>query len=293
VAAVSIMLSLRAAGLVALVRCLRGRVGAAPSWFSGVTGVMLTVAACGVGRADDSANTVVVPGDVNHATLHDLQRVRGRHLTREELLELHRVWIDNEVLYREGLKLPLEPGEAGNREHVIFKALGALDQQMRSASVTEEELRRWFERRRERYEQPARFDFEDAALPSQSSESAVRALVDALNSGATADTRASLRTFKGRPESNLVQSFGQEVAQRLAQAPPGKWLALRARDGWRAMRLIARTPASHAVFEVEREAVRRDWIEEKASVKRSAAVQELWKKYKIEFAETIECLADE
>jgi hypothetical protein len=282
------------ATLVALARRLRGRLGAgAPFWFSGATSVLLTVAGCGWGGANDGANTVVVPGDVNHTTLHDLQRARGRHLTREELLELHRVWIDNEVLYREGLKLPLEPSEAGNREHVIFKALSALDQQARAASVTEEELRRWFESRRERYEQPARFDFEDAALPGQTSQSAARALADALNRGAAADARASMRTFKGRPESNLVQSFGKEVAEELAKATPGQWLALRTRDGWRAMRLITLTPVSHAVFETQREAVRRDWTEATASVKRSAAVQELRKKYKIEFAETIECLADQ
>lgn len=258
--------------------------------FCSFAALALTLGACS--RADEQGNVIVVPGDVNHTALHDLERVRGRHLTREELLELHRVWLDNEVLYREGMNLPLDASEAANREKVISKALAAIDTRVRSAAVTDEQLRRWFEGRREHYEQPARFDFEDVALPAQSSEAAAAALVDSLNTGGAAESRASVRAFRARPESNLVQSYGPDVASALAKAPPGRWLKLRARDGWRAMRLVSFTPMSHAVFEAQREAIHKDWIEANVVVKRDAAVRELWKKYQIDFAESIECLAD-
>lgn len=257
-----------------------------------MAGLIATLGACGVSRADDQASTIVVGGDVNHEAVHAFEKSRGRQPTREELLSLHRVWIDNEILYREGLKLPLDAGEAANREKVIFKALGVIEEKVRPTVVTDAELRSWFDNRRDKYEQPARFDFEDAALSGQSSEAAVRALVEKLNRGAPADAGASLRAFKGRPESNLLVSYGPEVAGALANAQPGKWLALRARDGWRAMRLIAMTSAAHAVFETQREAIRRDWLAATVAEKSRGAVQELWKKYKIELAPTFECHAD-
>jgi PPIC-type PPIASE domain len=254
--------------------------------------VLLVLFACGSRRAEDAAETIVVPGDVNHEAFHALQRARGRHLTREEMLQLHRVWIDNEVLYREGLKLPSRPGDSATRERVMARALSAIDEKVRPTSVSDEELRRWFDSRRDTYEQPSRLDFEYAAFSGPSNEAAVRALVEQLDSGAPLDAGASLRTFKGRPEASVVQSYGPEVAGALVRAAPGKWQALQTREGWRAMRLTALTPGRHATFDAAREAIRRDFIEAAVAEKRDAAVRALWRSYKIELEETIECLAD-
>jgi hypothetical protein len=255
-------------------------------------GLALALAACGHGRAPEETATIVVGGDINHEAVHALEKSRGRHATREELLELHRVWIDNEILYREGLKLPATVGKAASREQVSARALLVIEEAARPGLVSDEELRRWFESRRDKYEQPARFDFEDLALPGQSSEAAVRGVVEQLNNGAPGDAQASLRVFKGRPESNLVQSYGPEVATALAKSQPGRWLPLPARQGWRAMRLVAMTPTAHAAFEAQREAIRRDWNDATAAERRRVAVQALWQKYKIELAPPFECHAD-
>lgn len=257
---------------------------------SGVT-LIAMLAACGLGHADDTQSTIVVAGDVNHAAVHELQKARGRTPTREELLALHRVWIDNEILYREGLKLAGGTATTNNREQVIESALATIDRRVRPSSVPEEELRRWFDSHRDRYEQPARFDFEDASPPGQPSEATVRALTEKLNADPSA-VPEDLRVFKARPESNLQQSYGSELTEALAQATPGKWLALQARDGWRAMRLVALVPMSHADLATQRDAVRRDWIEEQVSEKRAAAVQALWKSYKIELAPPFVCHAE-
>lgn len=250
---------------------------------------LLASVACSSSRKDD---VIVVPGDVNHEALHALQRARGRHLTREEMLELHRVWIDDEILYREGLKLEASPGGATSRERVTARARGAIDQKVRATSVSDEELRIWFESHRDVYEQPARFDFEDAAKPGLGTEAAIRALVTGLERGGPLDAGVSLRAFRGRPESNLVQSYGKDVANALRRAEPGKWLPLETRDGWRAVRLIAFTPGRSTSFEAARDAVRRDFIDAAVAEKRAAAVRALWKNYEIQLEETIECLAD-
>jgi len=234
----------------------------------------------------------VVPGDVNHGEFHALVHARGRELTRAELLDLHRVWINNEILYREGLTLASQPEESANREQVITRALNAIEQKLRPITVSDHELRRWFAARREGYDQAVRYDFEDVALPGNSSEATVRALVLQLNGASPAIAHPTVRTFEARPQKSVEQSYGVDVASALANARPGTWLAISARGGWRAMRLTALTPGRRANFEAEREAIRRDFIEATIAEKRADAVRALWKNYKIEIAEPVVCLAD-
>lgn len=242
-------------------------------------------------RADDPASTIVVDGYLNHEVVHAWVKAQRRQPTRDELLNIHQVWIDNEVLYREGSK-GLPESAAPSREQAISRALTGIGTQLGPASPTDAELRSWFEGHRDKYEQPARFDFEDAELSGDSSEQAIRSLVDELNSEAPVEPQPSVRVFKGRPQSNLVQSYGAEAATALGTSRPGTWLALRVGDGWRAMRLTALSSATTASLDTQRNAVLRDWSEATLSARRAAAVRALWRKYKIELEPAHDCLAD-
>src|SRR5688572_7467629 len=50
---------------------------------------------------DDDPHTIVVGGDVDHTAIETFRAARGRAPNDEELGALRRVWLDNEVLYRE------------------------------------------------------------------------------------------------------------------------------------------------------------------------------------------------
>ena len=89
----------------------------------------------------------------------------------------------------------------------------------------------WFESHREKYDEPARYDFEEAVLAGDRSEAAVRAFAQALNAGTPGDIEADLRVFTGRPHDNIVQSYGAEFATALAAAPVGEWQALPSSGG--------------------------------------------------------------
>jgi hypothetical protein len=247
------------------------------------------VPAASAAPQDDKAHTIVIASDVNHATVHQFVKGHGRPATREELLELHRVWIDDEILFREGQKLP---GDNTDREKVVTRALHDIDQKLGAAPVTEVDLRRWFEAHRDQYEQPMRFDFEDAPLGTAGTEAAARALATTLNATTPPTVPGDVRAFQKRPEANLAQSYGAEVAKSLSAAAPGKWQAVHARDGWRVMRLLSSYPATHAVFETQREAVRKDLVASTLVERRAAAVRALWSQYKIELEEPLDCLAD-
>jgi len=235
-----------------------------------------------VSNADDP-RTIVVGAGVNSEARETFKAARGREPNAEELAALHRVWLDNEVLYREGLALQVDKGDPAIRERVIFKALSVIDSNVHLPAADDKTLRAWFDGHRDKYDEPARYDFEEAALSGDSSEAAVRELVDALNHGMPGDAKAGLRVFKARPRASLVQSYGPEFTRALEEAPPGTWQALRTRDGWRAMRLDAITPAKPAVFEALRGVVQHDWTDATAAEQRTAVVRALANKYKIKY----------
>lgn len=235
-----------------------------------------------VSKAGD-ARLIVVGAEVDSEAIETFETARGREPNAEELAALHQVWVDNEVLYREGLALQVDKGDPAIRERVIFKALSVIDSNVKLPTMDDQQLRSWFEAHRQKYDEPARYDFEEAALAGDNSESAVREFVAALNGGTPGDAKAGLRVFKGRPHQNLVDSYGADFAQALEQAKAGEWQALRTREGWRAMRLNLVAPPKPAVYETLRGVVLQDWKDAEAAQQRSAAVKALTKKYTVKY----------
>jgi hypothetical protein len=235
-----------------------------------------------VSREDDPHRIVVGP-EVDAQAVEIFRQERGREPNEAELRALHQVWLDNEVLYREGLAMDLDRGDDAIRERVIFKALSVVDANVKLPKIDDQGLKTWFEGHREKYDEPVRYDFQEAVLTGDSSEATVRAFVEQLNSGTPGDAQAGLRVFKGRPHSNLLQSYGAEFTKEFEAAPPGIWRAMKTTDGWRAMRLDAVAAAKPADFEVMKGVVLQDWRDALAAEQRTQAVRTLAKKYTIEF----------
>jgi hypothetical protein len=231
-------------------------------------------------RAGDP-HVIVIDAEVDREATDIFRVARGREPDAAERQALRRAWLDNEVLYREGLALGMDRGDSAIRERVIFKALSVVDANVAAPASDERRLRAWFEEHRVRYDEPARFDFEEAVLPGQPGEAAVRAFVERLDNGSPGDLEAGLRVFKGRPHENIVQGYGEAFARELEQAPAGRWRALQSRDGWRAVRLEGAAAARPAAFETVRGVVQHDWIDAVMAEQRTAAVRALAKKYTV------------
>ena len=243
-------------------------------------GVLFGIDRALVGPADDR-HVIVVDANVDAQARDLFKASRGREPTAAEREALRRVWIDNEVLYREGMALQMDKGDTAIRERVIFKALSVVDANVKLPPVDERTLRAWFDAHRQKYDDPARFDFQEAALAGDASADGVRAFVARLEGGTAGDAGAALRVFKGRPAANLVQSYGEDFAKALAAAPPGRWQALHSQDGWRAVRLDRLTPAHPADFAALRGVVQQDWTDATLAEQRSATVRALARKYTI------------
>jgi len=234
------------------------------------------------GRAGDP-RAIAIDAAVDREARDVFQKARGREPNEDELYALRRVWLDNEVLYREGLALGLDKGDTTIRERVIFKMLSAIDAGLKPPAADEPVLRQWFEKNRAKYDEPARYTFQEAVLAGERSEAAVRALIETLHKGVPGELNAGLRVFKGRPHANLVQSYGEEFAKSLEASPPGKWLAHSTPDGWRAVQLDSVSPPRPAQFEALRGMVLQDWIDATMAEQRTAAVRALAKKYTVTY----------
>lgn len=167
------------------------------------------------------------------------------------------------------------------RERVIFKMLSVVGADLKLPPFDDNMLRAWFEKNRTRYDEPARYDFQEAVLAGDRSEAAVRAFVETLNRGTPGELDAGLRVFKGRPRSNLIEGYGEEFAKALEQLPTRKWGALPTRDGWRAVQLDSVTPSKPAVFETLRGVVLQDWTDAVMAEQRTTAVRALARKYTV------------
>jgi hypothetical protein len=238
--------------------------------------------------SSDDPRTILIDAKVDGEARAVFKAARGREPNKEELYALRRVWLDNEVLYREGLAMQLDKGDKAIRERVIFKALSVVDAGTRLPPVDDEVLRQWFESHRGKYDEPARYTFQEAVLAGEKSEAALRTLVDALNGGKQGALEADLRVFSGRPHENLVQSYGAAFARSLEESKPGEWRVIASRGGVRAVRLDSITEPEPAMFEALRGLVLQDWTDATLAAQRSAAVKTLAMKYVVKVEEDSE-----
>ncbi len=235
-----------------------------------------------VARADDPRSIVVGRAVVDEArTL--FRGGNGRDPSPAELQVLTRRWLDNEILFREGMALQVDQGDAMIRDRVIFKALMVVESGLQKPTVDGPTLRAWFETQRAKYDEPARFDFQEAVLDGEASDAAARAFAFALNAGVPGDAKAGLRVFKGRPLDNLVQSYGAEFAQELGASPVGQWRALPTRDGVRVVRLDGKSPPAPASYETLRNVVLMDWTDATMAQRRTDAVRARGQKYRVRY----------
>lgn len=229
-------------------------------------------------RTEDP-RTIVIDAAIDSEARRVFKDARGREPNEEELYALRRVWLDNEVLYREGLALGLEKGDTAIRERVIFKALSTIDAGLKVPPIDAAGLRAWFERNRAKYDEPTRYDFEEAVLAGDKTEASMRSFAAALNNGTQGDEQAGLRVFKARPRDNIVQSYGEPFLTELERSSVGEWRVLPSSSGLRVVRLQATTPARPADFENLRGVILQDWTDATMSEQRSAAVRAMAKKY--------------
>jgi hypothetical protein len=232
-------------------------------------------------RVRGSDGDIVVPDAVRQDVRATFAAAARREPTDAELKPLLARWVDNEILYREGLALGLDKGDPAMRERVIFKALNVVQAGVVLPRIDDAGLRAWFAANHARYDVPGRISFDEAVPSSDATPDSLRRFVAALNGQAEPELESSLRVFKQRPRDTVVQAYGAGFAGELERLPPGVWSTVASSGGLRAVRLGDVVPGAQARYEDVRDRVYQDWKDDTSARLTSQAVRALGQRYRI------------
>jgi hypothetical protein len=231
---------------------------------------------------------IVVPRALS-SELADEFRVRnGREPSPAELSAAVEKWKQDEVAYREGLRLGLDKNDPIVRERVANK-LREVESKLESArEPSDAELEAWLAAHRERYDTPARFDFEHYFASKQAGDAEARArrilfeLVEGRTPDDAGDAFAEGRRLLGRSETDVRRAFGPAFARGLAELEIGTWSLLESESGFHVVRLEGRVERRAATLDAQRAELRRDLLADERAKLSSRALSALFDSYLFE-----------
>jgi peptidyl-prolyl cis-trans isomerase C len=237
-------------------------------------------------RDSDSVSVSVVITAAKRAELvEEWTRVQGKPPSVEEQEHLVQSWIDEEILYREGIARGLDRGDARVRKRVAEKMGFVLEAQVVVPEPSEADLRGWFEAHRDRWAIAARVDFthvfvKDAPDARARADSLLARLRGGEDPAALGEVFSGGRHYRGRKLDDLARAFGPDFTAGLGEQPPGEWTLRPSRHGLHLVRVDRRESARAPDFEEVRPVVREDWIAARRRdgvVSAIAAVRARWR----------------
>src|SRR5262249_18585828 len=129
---------------------------------------------------------ITITEDTRRALADEHARAYSRPPTSAEMQAAISKWVDEEVLYREGLMRSLDKDDPKIRHLVSQKMAFILEQGLVLPAPTDAELAQWFEAHREKWAQPALVDFTQVFVNGQDAkaEEQARAFLAQLEKGA-------------------------------------------------------------------------------------------------------------
>jgi peptidyl-prolyl cis-trans isomerase C len=251
-----------------------------------LVGLLVFVAAQAWRDSHDARRIVITPERVaDLATKHRMQF--GTAPSRAQLNDLVAGYVDEEVLYRQGVAQGLDRDDEIVRRRVAQKTQ-FLQQDIPPREPSAAQLRAFFAAHAADYGQPPRYTFTHVYLSPQVGGDAAartRALtaLGRLRNGAapaaiTADTFPDLNSYSAMSAPETARIFGDSpLVASLRDAPVGRWYGpVRSTYGWHLVRVDAVIPATSPEFAAVEEKVRADYFDDshaRASTRAMAAAR--------------------
>ena len=227
----------------------------------------------------DAPNRVI---DVDAAELNRLTQQwnaqMGRPPTAEELEGLVESFIQEEIYFREALRLSLDQGDIIVRRRLVQKLNFLTEDIATSQSPSEAELRAFHDANAERYRLPARYSFRHRYFSTD------------RRANAKADAEAALEdpqakgAYAERSERAVGDLFGRPFATALvALSPAPDWQGpLRSAYGWHLVKLEQALPETQPPFEEVANRVSADFTAERREQANAAYYQALRSRYEVQ-----------
>jgi hypothetical protein len=221
--------------------------------------------------------TVEVRGELARA-FTDRQ---GRAPSESELKGLEEQWLEDEVLFREGIALGLDRDDLLIRNHVIEKMRFLLGNTAPSRDPSEAELKSFYAAHEKRYRGSPRYSFDHLEIPSGSRAEAQRRL-ERLQAGASpTEFGDDYRAYEGRTARNVIAIFGPELSDGLLRGEPGVWRSLEAGSEVHLFRLTQQTSAEPPSFDQLRNDLAVEWKREEQHAASRSKLDSMRKGYTV------------
>ena len=219
--------------------------------FAAAGGLLFTLA-----PAADRTHVSVSGGHLQSLHAAQAKRLGVPKLSDERAAEVDRRALEDEVLYREAIRLGIDRDDGLVREHLIQRMLLlAEDVGGASREPTRAEVRAYFDRTPERWQKDERVHLvhvfatrpELAASLTEAARAADAIHPDAAPSLGEAFARG--RDVRGGRE-DFAASYGEAFAEAVFALRPGEWSPpLESRFGWHLVKVLQHMPGAPAVFD--------------------------------------------
>jgi len=176
------------------------------------------------------------------------QAQMGRAPTAAELSGLVEQWIQEEIYYREALRLGLDRDDTIIRRRLAQKLTFLTEDVATSREPTVEELQQFYLDNSDRYLLPERFSFRHRYFSSErraDAQADARAALAAAQSGddpAPGDPFMLQLSYVQRSEREIAELFGREFAAALRELPAGSWQGpIPSAYGWHLVKIEQRS----------------------------------------------------
>ena len=230
-----------------LSRILRDRL----VYFAAAGGLLFALA-----PAADPTHVSVSGGHLQSLHAAQAKRLGVPRLSDERAADVDRRALEDEVLYREAIRLGIDRDDGLVREHLIQRMLLlAEDVGGASREPTRAEVRAYFDRTPERWQKDERVHlvhvFATRRELAAGLTEAARA-ADAIHPDAApplGEAFARGRDVRGGRE-DFAASYGEAFANAVFALPPGEWSPpLESRFGWHLVKVLQHMPGAPAVFD--------------------------------------------
>jgi hypothetical protein len=237
---------------------------------------------------DDGERRIVVSQAEVDLLVTQFQGTWSRPPTPVELHGLVDSYVRDEILYREGVTLGLDRDDAVVKRRVRQKLDVMFEESVAQQPATDADLQAYLDANPAAFRQPAVVSFDqlyfgsDAVTP-QRLEQARTALARGADPATLGQATLLPAHQDAMPLDLIARDFGERFAGQLVAAPVGQWSGpVTSGFGTHLVRVIAIEQARAPALADVREAVAREWENERRTRAHAAALARLSERYEVE-----------
>lgn len=257
--------------------------------FLAIGALLFAVNAFVNGHAASDPSAIVVDQAQSDALAVRFERTWQRPPTEEELRQSIEAWVEDEMLYREGLSAGLDREDEVVRRRVAQR-MASLNEGMAAAVPQDAELQAWLQTHPAAYRiaprytlQQVYFDPRRRGARLDADVRAARALLSRGIDASPGDATLLPATVDAMGEEDLAALFGSAFVHALGRAPLGEWSGpIASGYGMHLVRVEARTPARMPPLAEVRDDVERDWLRDRTQRADRAYLAALRKHYTVD-----------